>query len=122
VVISTPRSGPERALFLSVDHDGSPLLALAGDTRFEVFHIRIRSSKITVGRVRTERGKLVRAPIVDPFGYSFVVEAADKTLRVKRRDALRPVDCGDDDDDVDNKRAPRADEPICSEGLLGKLF
>ncbi len=77
---------------------------------------------IAVGRARTERGKLVRPPIVDAFGYSFVVMAADGTLRVKRRDILRPVGCDDDDDDEDHLRPARADAPVCETRLVEKLF
>lgn len=79
-------------------------------------------SGIAVGRARTERGKLVRAPIADAFGYSFVLMAADGTLRVKRRDILRPVACDDEDDDEDQKRAVRADTPVCDIALVQKLF
>ena len=122
VVVSTPRRRPGLTSFLSVDRDGSPLLALADDQRFALLHLRIKANGMAVGRTRTERGKLVRAPIVDPFGYSFVLMAADGTLRVKRRNLLRPVACDDDDEDEDDKRPPRTDAPVCDTRLIEKLF
>ena len=121
VVFFAPRRRPGLTPFLSVDRDGSPLLALADDSRFALFRLRMTPNGIAVGRVRTERGKLVRAPIVDAFGYSFVLMAADGTLRVKRRDILRAVGC-DDDDDEDRKRPACADAPVCDVRLVEKLF
>jgi hypothetical protein len=122
VVVSTPRQRPGLTSFLSVDRDGSPLLALADDQRFALLRLRITPNGMAVGRARTERGKLVRAPIVDPFGYSFVLMAADGTLRVKRRDLFRPVACDDDVEDEENKLPPRADPPVCDTRLIEKLF
>lgn len=122
VVFFVPRRRPGLTPFLSVDRDGSPLLALADHTRFALLRLRMTPNGIAVGRVRTEQGKLVRAPIVDAFGYSFVLMAADGTLRVKRRDVLRPVGCDDDDDDEDEKLPKRADARVCDVRLVEKLF
>ncbi|MDB5212182.1 MAG: hypothetical protein JWO86_109 [Myxococcaceae bacterium] len=77
---------------------------------------------MVIGRIRAERGKLVRAPIVDQFGYSFGLMAADGTLFDKRRDILRPVGCDDDDEDEDDKRPPRSESPVCDTRLMEKLF
>jgi hypothetical protein len=122
VVFSVPRRRPGLTPFLSVDRDGSALLALADDKRFVLVRLRLTPNGTALGRVRTERGVLVRAPIVDEFGYSFVITAADGTLRVKRRSLLRPVACDDDLDDENDKRPPRADSPVCGTRLIEKLF
>jgi hypothetical protein len=120
--LASRRPAPFTA-FLSVDRDGAALLALAGEARFTILRLRSKSNGgLVVGRVRTERGKLVRAPIVDDSGYSFVVAAPDGGLRVRRREALRPVDCDDDDEDEDDTRPRLAKAAECDGRLLEKLF
>jgi hypothetical protein len=122
VVSFAPRRRPGLTAFLSVDRDGTPLLALASDASFALLRLRQKANGLAVGRVRTERGKLVRAPIVDDFGYSFVVAAANGNLRIKRRDLLRPVACDDDVDDEDDKRPRFSNAPDCDAALVEKLF
>lgn len=122
VFFAPPRRRPGRTPFLSVDRDGSLLLALADETRFSLLHLRMTPSGLAVERARAERGKLVRAPIVDAFGYSFIVVAADGTLGVKRRDILRPVACDDDAEDEDQKEPRLTDGPSCGTRLLEKVF
>jgi hypothetical protein len=122
VVFAAPRRRPGLKPFLSVDHDGSPLLALTDGARFVLARLRKTPHGLAVGRVRTERGNLVRPPIVDAFGYSFVLMGADGTLRVKRRDVLRPVACEDDDDDDDQKKPVRGDALVCDMALVQNLF
>lgn len=122
VAFSVPRRRQGLTPFLSVDRDGSALLALADDQRFVLVRLRIKPNGMVIGRIRAERGKLVRAPIVDRFGYSFILAAADGTLVVKRRDILRPVGCDDDDEDEDDKRPPRSEAQVCDTRLIEKLF
>lgn len=91
---STRRSLDRVTAYLSVDRDGSILLALARDNRFTLH--RISSAPCpTLRRLRGGTGKLVRSPIVDALGYTFVLAGENDSLRVEQR----PVDDDDDDDD-----------------------
>lgn len=116
VLYSTRRSLDRVTPFLSVDRDGSILLALAREKRFTLH--RISSAPCpTLRRLRGGTGKLVRTPIVDARGYGFVFAGENESLRVERR----PVEASDDDDDDDRgrcwPRGRRADE--CRERRCG---
>jgi hypothetical protein len=48
-------------------------------------------------RLRNERGRLVRAPLIDRHGQSFVVDdGSGSGLKVVRREALAAVACYDE--------------------------
>lgn len=120
-VFYVPRKKPGLRPFLSVDRDGGVLLALADDDRFTLLRLEAHAGTVTVGRARSEKGKLVRAPIVDDNGYSFVVEEGDGSLRIIRRRVLVPVACNDDrTDDAGASHGPHP--PPCDRVGIERLF
>src|SRR5205814_1803709 len=79
VEFSAPRSKPSRTPFLSVDNDGSVLLAVAGEVEFSL--LRIGASPCRhLKRLHRGVGRLVRRPIIDQGGYSFILQRVDGTL------------------------------------------
>ena len=118
VVIVAPRHRPDLRPYLSVDPQGAIVLTLAGERRFVSLRLEARRGRHNVSRVRTERGKLVRPPIFDEHGVSYVVERSGGTLGLVRRDALVRVRC--DDDREDAASAPNA--PGCGVRACEALF
>lgn len=95
LLFSTRRnSRSELTPFLSVDNDGSVLLAIAGDRDFSVYRVTTRPCR-TLERILREKGHLVRAPIADEAGYSFVLEGRNDSLKLDHRRRAN----GDSDDD-----------------------
>ncbi len=102
------------SLYLSVDRDGGVLVAAADEDGFALFHVGFSRNGVSVHRYRSERGRLVRAPIVDKGGYSFVLKDDTKGLIVVRRDRLVAVACendkfGDDPETPGIEPAPECD-------------
>jgi hypothetical protein len=86
VVFSAPRTRSHAESFLSVDYDGSPLLAVTAEKKFSVYRVIAKPHRQIIRHLDDKRGKLVRAPIVDPYGYSFVLGEDDGSLRLDRID------------------------------------
>jgi hypothetical protein len=86
------------------------LLAIAGEERFSLFRLEDSEGHFRLRRLRSQRGRLVRRPIVDPNGVSFIVEAPNGGLRLKRVSHLGEVPCDDEDDDESSNARP--DRPV----------
>jgi hypothetical protein len=82
----------DAASFLSVDYDGSPLLAVTSEKKFSVYRVIAKPHRHIIRHIDERRGKIVRAPIVDLYGYSFVLGDDDGSLRLDRIDhPLQPA-------------------------------
>jgi hypothetical protein len=84
VLFSTPHTRFDVTPFFSVDNDGTPLLALARDKKFTLYRVTAKPCPQVVRHMDERRGRLVRAPIVDSNGYSFVLREDDGWLRLDR--------------------------------------
>ncbi len=122
VVFATTVQHPDATPFLSVDVDGSLLLAMASPKRYALARVRPQKSALSgkpgalaVTRIQGQHGHLVRRPIVDRNGYSFVVEGDDGRTRVDRLTELHAIDCGADESALDQSAAP-AGSPGKSKG------
>ncbi len=99
VIFRAPRKRSETTPFMSVDIDGSVLFAMARDKQFDLARVRTdRADRLVIEALQPVQGHLVRRPIIDQNGYSFVVTAPDGSLRIMRLASLRPIGCGDDPD------------------------
>ena len=119
IVFSAPRRHADVIPFLSVDRDGSPLLALAGEKRFAVYRVRTEPCR-EVKRVEGGQGRLVRPPIVDPHGYSFILEKKSGTLDLERRyeKTVSARQREDDDERARSKDTSSRDRAAVVPGLL----
>jgi hypothetical protein len=96
--------------FLSVDHDGSALLSLAGPPGHGFVTARIRldvkTDVASISAFYTRRHVDLLGPVfVSPVGYGFLVRDGH-TLRVLRTQALEPVPEPDAARDLDESRCP----------------
>ncbi len=110
-IFSSPLRRRDLVPFFSVDRDGTVLLAVAGHDRFSLARLDVTGDGVlTAARLRTQRGHLVRRPIVDQDGYSFILGRPDQTVRISRFKSLEPVECDDDRDDGEDADHGRESE------------
>lgn len=91
---------PGSTPYLSVDNDGTILLAVAEPDVYRVYRVATTPCR-TLERMRGGRGHLVRPVVVDESGYSFILDGANQTLRLERRWF---ADAEHEDRDLDDDR------------------
>src|SRR5580765_4349447 len=83
-VATWPRLGVNVQYFLSVDHDGAPLISLARPGGFVVVRVETLAGCADIAAVHKENSALLLGPtIVSPVGYTFFVNdnGVGRTIR-----------------------------------------
>jgi hypothetical protein len=103
VLLVARRFHPDGILGLTVDRDGTLLISSAGKNVSRTAQVVVDrdGDRAHVTIVHVERGALLRPPIVDPNGYSFVVRDRNGAVKVRRHESLGGHEPGEDCDAED---------------------
>jgi hypothetical protein len=82
-VVAVGQPASSTSYFLSVDHDGALLLTAVSPSGTVLTRITAEAQP-HIRVVRFEAAQLVRGPIIDDFGYSFILLQSDGTFSVER--------------------------------------
>ncbi len=123
VLFTTRARHGDRLAFLSVDRDGSVLLAVSNlrSKKTKLVRLDISGNAFRVSRVHVGRGVLTRPVIVDEHAYGFAVVNEDGSVRIVRKPDLRARGC-DADDDRDSRDDDRPIGFGCPLEILNSLF